>query len=237
MAQNTEIEWADGTWNPVTGCTEISPGCRNCYAKSMSKRLKAMGQFNYRNGFKVTLQPHMLDRPFEWQKPKKIFVNSMSDLFHYDVPDGYIKQVFDVASEADHHKYKFLTKRSERLLQMASYLPWPDNIWAGVSVENDDYAFRIDDLKQVPATVNFVSFEPLIGPILNLDLTGIDWVIVGGESGPNARPMKEAWVLDIRDQCLGSNTPFFFKQWGGKNKKKEGRLLEGKIWAQFPQAE
>jgi protein gp37 len=235
MAENSQIEWTQCTWNPVTGCDETSPGCKNCYAKRMSNRLQAMGQKNYRNGFKVTTHPHMIERPFEWRTPKMIFVNSMSDLFHKEVSDEFIEDVFDVMMFADHHNYQVLTKRSHRLAELAPQLPWPKNVWMGVSVETNDYLFRVDHLRETPAHIKFISFEPLLGPIPDLDLTGIDWVIVGGESGPGARPMKKEWVTDIRDRCLDSNVAFFFKQWGGVNKKKAGRLLDGRTWNQMPE--
>jgi len=235
MSLNTPIEWSEGSWNPATGCDKISPDCINCYAKRMAGRLQAMGQKNYRNGFEVTTHEHMLLRPFEWRKPKKIFVNSMSDLFHKKVPDEFIEKVFDVMQHADHHNYQILTKRSHRLAALAPQLPWSENVWMGVSVETEDYLFRIDHLRETAAHIKFISLEPLLGPILDLDLTGIDWVIVGGESGPGARPMKKEWVTDIRDQCLKSDVAFFFKQWGGVNKKKAGRLLEGHTWNQMPE--
>ena len=235
MSINSPIEWTECTWNPVTGCNEISPGCKNCYAKPMSNRLQAMGQENYRNGFEVTTHQHMLLRPFEWRKPKMIFVNSMSDLFHNEVPDEFIEKAFDVMQHADHHNYQVLTKRSQRLAKLAPRMAWTENIWMGVSVETDDYLYRIDHLRETPARIKFISIEPLLRPIADLDLTGIDWVIVGGESGPGARPMKKEWVTDIRDKCLKAGVPFFFKQWGGVNKKKTGRLLDGRTWDQMPE--
>lgn len=230
----SNIEWTESTWNPITGCTKISPGCKHCYAERMAKRLQAMGQNNYRNGFKVTLHEDMLSRPLFWKKPQTIFVNSMSDLFHQSVPLEFIQRVFDVMERAYWHNFQVLTKRSERLSKLNNEFKWPENVWMGVSVENVDYMYRIDDLKKTDAFVKFLSLEPLIGPLPNLDLTNIDWVIVGGESGPGARPIKEEWVLDIRDQCISAQVPFFFKQWGGKNKKKAGRELQGKTWNQMP---
>lgn len=235
MAQNTTIEWTECTWNPVTGCSKTSPGCKNCYAARMAHRLQAMGQKNYRNGFEVTTHPHMLLKPLAWRTPKMIFVNSMSDLFHEDVPDGFIERGFDVMEQADQHTFQVLTKRSQRLVEIASYLPWPENVWMGVSVETENYLFRINDLIETPAAIKFISFEPLLGPIPDLDLTGIDWVIVGGESGPGARPMKKEWVTEIRDRCLEASVPFFFKQWGGTRKKVAGRILEDRTWDQFPE--
>ncbi|UCE99100.1 MAG: phage Gp37/Gp68 family protein, partial [Planctomycetota bacterium] len=230
MAQISKIEWTESTWNPVTGCTKISVGCRNCYAERMALRLKAAGSPNYASGFCVTLHPHALKIPLHWKQPRTIFVNSMSDLFHKNVPLDFISKIFDVMSQASHHRFQVLTKRSCRLQQLSSCLPWPQNVWMGVTVENADCLFRIDHLMQTPAEIKFVSFEPLLGPIPDINLEGIDWVIVGGESGPYARPMKPDWVIDIRDQCLAADIPFFFKQWGGVNKKRNGRLLNGQIW-------
>jgi len=234
MAQGSGIEWTESTWNPVTGCTKVSPGCKHCYAKRMAERLQAMGQANYANGFELTLQPHMLELPLRWKKPQTVFVNSMSDLFHDRVPIEYIEQVFDVMGRADWHRFQVLTKRAERLARLAPELAWAENIWMGVSVETDRYRHRIDALRATPARVKFLSLEPLLGPLRHLDLGGIDWVIVGGESGPKARPMDPAWVTDLRDQCRRAGVPFFFKQWGGRNKKKAGRLLQGRTWSQMP---
>ncbi len=236
MATRSSIEWTESTWNPLTGCTKISPGCKNCYAERMSKRLKAMGQEKYINGFKLTQHPSVLADPLSWKKPQVIFVNSMSDLFHKDVPLSFIKEVFNVMKEAHWHQFQVLTKRAERLEELSSELEWTENIWMGVSVENSDYKFRIDHLRKTGAKTKFLSLEPLLGEIPKMNLSGIDWVIVGGESGPRSRPIKEEWVLDIRDQCLSSNVPFFFKQWGGVQKKKTGRLLQGELWSQMPQS-
>ncbi|MCK4292031.1 MAG: phage Gp37/Gp68 family protein [Planctomycetes bacterium] len=234
MAQATKIEWTESTWNPVTGCTKISLGCRNCYAERLAKRLKAMGQPNYRNGFKVTVHPHVLDVPLRWRQPRTIFVNSMSDLFHKDVPFEFIRKVFDVICRASHHRFQVLTKRSRRLLELSGRLPWPQNVWMGVTVETADCISRMDHLRRTEAAIKFVSFEPLLGPIPQIDLDAVDWVIVGGESGPGARPMHPGWATDIRDQCLAKNVPFFFKQWGGTNRKKTGRTLEGRTWNDMP---
>jgi protein gp37 len=234
MASNSAIEWTESTWNPVTGCTKVSPGCRHCYAERMAKRLKAMGQPNYARGFSVSVHEHTLDLPLGWRKPQMIFVNSMSDLFHEKVPTDFIIRAFDVMCRADWHRFQILTKRSSRLRQLASRLPWRPHIWMGVSVENEDCAFRIEDLRGTPAAVRFLSLEPLLGPLPGLDLRGIDWVIVGGESGPKARPMDASWVTDIRGQCQEASVPFFFKQWGGTNKKKTGRLLDGRTWNGMP---
>ncbi len=234
MALGSGIEWTEATWNPVTGCTKISPGCKFCYAERMSERLHAMGQANYRNGFELTLHPHMLELPLRWKKPQTIFVNSMSDLFHLDVPFEYIERVFEVMNRAHWHRFQVLTKRSERLAELSSRLAWAPNIWMGVSVESNAYRQRIDHLRGTNATTKFLSLEPLLGPLEDLDVHGIDWVIVGGESGPGARPMDAAWVRSLRDQCRASSVPFFFKQWGGTNKKQAGRLLDGKTWDEMP---
>jgi len=234
MAQGSGIEWTEATWNPVTGCTKLSPGCKHCYAERMAERLQAMGQENYRDGFALTLQPHMLELPLRWRKPQTIFVNSMSDLFHRNVPLEYIQRVFDVMRRASQHRFQVLTKRADRLAQLHEKLHWAPNIWMGVSVESAKYRSRIDDLRRTGAVTKFLSLEPLLGPLPNLDLTGIDWVIVGGESGPGARPMDAAWATDLRDQCLSAAVPFFFKQWGGKNKKRAGRLLEDRTWDELP---
>ncbi|GBC63376.1 phage Gp37/Gp68 family protein [Desulfonema ishimotonii] len=231
----SKIEWTESTWNPVTGCTKISAGCANCYAERMAKRLKMMGQPNYANGFQVTLHEHVLKYPLRWKKPKIIFVNSMSDLFHEQVPDSFIFKTFNVMKAAYWHQFQILTKRSSRLIELASKLDWTKNIWIGVSVENESVKYRIDDLRFIPAHIRFLSLEPLLGPLFSLNLTNIDWVIVGGESGPKARPMKEKWVTEIKKQCIEQNVPFFFKQWGGVNKKRAGRLLEGRIWDDMPE--
>ncbi len=233
---SSKIEWTESSWNPVTGCTKISEGCRNCYAERMAKRLKAMGQPNYRNGFDVTCHPHVLSLPLKWKKPKTIFVNSMSDLFHEDIPVPFVREVFSTMNEARWHTFQVLTKRAERLAQLAERFKWTPNIWMGVTVESASHVQRIDFLRQVPSAVRFLSLEPLLGPIPNLNLEKIDWVIVGGESGPGARPMLAEWVTDIRDQCLDAAVPFFFKQWGGFRKKAAGRKLDGYIWEQMPVA-
>jgi protein gp37 len=234
MSTYTSIEWTERTWNPLTGCTKISPGCANCYAERMAYRLQAMGQPNYVNGFELTLHEHMLEQPLSWKKPQMVFVNSMSDLFHKDVPEDFIQKTFEVMRRASWHTFQVLTKRSERLLELAPQIEWPANVWMGVSVENQRYTFRIEHISKTNAHVKFLSLEPLLGPLRNLDLHAIDWVIVGGESGPGARPMSEAWVIDIRDQCLAAGVPFFFKQWGGVRKKSAGRVLRGRTWNQLP---
>jgi protein gp37 len=234
MATLSRIEWTDATWNPVTGCTKVSPGCKFCYAEVMARRLHAMGQPRYRDGFRVTLQPDALEVPLRWRQPRVIFVNSMSDLFHRDVPDSYIERVFDVMVRAEQHTFQVLTKRSERLRELAPRLPWAANIWMGVSVEDRARAARIADLQDVPAAVRFLSVEPLLEPIPDLPLAGIHWVIVGGESGRTPRPIESEWVLDIREQCERAGARFFFKQWGGTNKKATGRLLDGRTWDDRP---
>jgi len=234
MAQRSAIEWTESTWNPVTGCTKISPGCKNCYAERMAERLQAMGQPNYRNAFKLTLQLQMLELPLQWKKPQTIFVNSMSDLFHKDVPLAYIQRVFDVTRRAHWHRFQVLTKRADRLAELSHEIDWPNNVWMGVSVESADHVDRIDDLRTTGAHLKFLSLEPLLGPLPKLKLEHIAWVIVGGESGHRARPMDSAWVTDIRDQCARAGVAFFFKQWGGKNKKKAGRLLGGRTWDEMP---
>lgn len=241
MGDKSGIEWCDATWNPVTGCDKISQGCKHCYAETMAERLRAMGQRNYADGFNLTLQPHMLELPLRWRRPRRIFVNSMSDLFHQGVPLDYIKQVFSTMTEAHWHTFLVLTKRSQRLVDLSPYLPWTQNVWMGVSVERAECLYRVDDLRKVPAAVRFLSCEPLLGPLLTLDLTGIHWVIVGGESGPRAREMKALWAADIRAQCIAAEVPFFFKQWGEfrdghrVGKRAAGRELDGRTWDEFPE--
>lgn len=234
MAAESAIEWTTATWNPVTGCTRVSLGCRHCYAERMAKRLKAMGQPNYANGFTVTVHRHMLSLPERWPRPRIIFVNSMGDLFHEAVPERFIRDVFDVMVRADRHIYQVLTKRSQRLCDLAARLPRAPNIWVGVTVEHESCLSRIDDLRHTRAATKFLSCEPLLGPLPGLDLDGIDWVIVGGESGPGARPMRREWVLDVRDQCRRANVAFFFKQWGGTRKKRAGRMLDGRTYDEMP---
>lgn len=243
MAGPTSIEWTEVTWNPVTGCDRVSPGCDNCYALALAKRLKAMGSPRYQNdghlrtsgpGFGVTCHEDLLEVPLRWRRPRLVFVNSMSDLFHPGVPDAFISRVFDTMKAADQHTFQILTKRPQRLVAMAESLPWPSNIWMGVSVENASYKFRIDQLRKVPAKVRFLSVEPLIEDLGEIDLTGIHWVIVGGESGPRARPLKEEWVKSIRDQCVEAGVAFFFKQWGGRTPKAGGRELDGEYWDEMP---
>jgi len=230
----SKIEWTESTWNPVTGCTKISSGCKNCYAERMAKRLKMMGQPNYANGFQVTLHEHVLEYPLGWRKPRTIFVNSMSDLFHEHVSEHFIFRIFDIMKQSYWHQFQILTKRSTRLKELAPSLDWPQNVWIGVSVEDEATKFRIDDLRNVPASIKFLSLEPLLGPLPSLELRNINWVIVGGESGPHSRLMKKEWVIQIKEQCIEQNVPFFFKQWGGINKKKNGRILEGRTWDEMP---
>lgn len=241
MSAKSPIEWTEATWNPVTGCNKISAGCKNCYAEQLSHRLKAMGQKNYVNGFKLTLQPHMLELPLKWKKSQMIFVNSMSDLFHKEVPTDYIKQVFDVMNRAHWHHFQVLTKRAERVAELSDVLNWSDNIWMGVSVENKNFVHRIDYLRHTKAKTKFLSLEPLLSPLKNLNLEHIDWVIVGGESGFKARPMKEQWAIDIQRQCKEQGASFFFKQWGAwgadgvkRNKKANGRILLNQEWNEKP---
>ena len=234
MAGKSSIEWTESTWNPVTGCTKISPGCKHCYAERMAKRLHAMGQRNYARGFKLTIHEAALETPLHWRKPRTIFVNSMSDIFHKEVPPCFIQQTFDVMRQAYWHRFQILTKRSKRLLELSPTLPWSPNIWMGVSIESKMFEFRVDHLRRTGAAIKFLSLEPLLSPIPNLNLEGIDWVIVGGESGPGSRPLDPTWAIGIRDQCLKAAVPFFFKQWGGKNKKKAGRRLENRTWDQMP---
>lgn len=244
MADKSTIEWTQATWNPTTGCDRTSPGCANCYALTLSKRLKAMGQPKYQNdgdpdssgpGFGLTLHPDALQIPGRWRTPRVVFVNSMSDLFHPSVPDDFIRQVFDVMLQTPRHTYQILTKRSQRLATLASELPWPTNVWMGVSVEAQRYAFRLAHLRRVPAAVRFLSVEPLLGPV-ELDLAGIDWCIVGGESGKGHRPVEDHWIRFIRDKCVSAGVPFFFKQWGGASPKTGGRLLDGRTWDEMPTA-
>lgn len=236
MALGSGIEWTESTWNPVTGCNKLSPGCKHCYAERMAERLQAMGQPNYRDGFQLTLQPQMLEVPLQWKKPQTIFVNSMSDLFHKSVPLDYIRLVFDTMKRAHWHRFQVLTKRADRLAELAPALDWSKNIWMGVSVESAKYTHRIDELRSTSAAVKFLSLEPLLGPLPGLNLDQIDWVIVGGESGPGARPMAAEWATDLRDQCAARSIPFFFKQWGGVNKKKAGRILDGSTYDAMPDA-
>jgi protein gp37 len=234
MADRSSIEWTQATWNPVTGCSKVSPGCAHCYAETFAERFRGVPSHPYEQGFDLRFWPDRLDQPFRWKRPRLIFVNSMSDLFHEDIPPGYIESVFDVMARAQHHTFQVLTKRADRLLELAPDLPWPINLWMGVSIENRRFVGRADCLRQVPASVRFISAEPLLGPLEGLDLTGIDWLISGGESGPRHRPVKEEWLLDLRDRCGRDGVTFFFKQWGGHRPKSGGRRLEGRTWDGMP---
>jgi protein gp37 len=235
MSITSDIEWTDATWNPVTGCTKVSPGCKNCYAETFAERFRGVPDHPYEQGFDLRLWPNRLDLPLSWKKPKRIFVNSMSDLFHQDVPTEYILSVFETMRKAKWHQFQVLTKRHERLLKLDKHLVWAPNIWMGVSVESQSYVHRIDYLRKTRANIKFLSLEPLLGPIEHMDLVGIDWVIVGGESGCRPRPIEESWVRSIRNQCKKARTAFFFKQWGGRNKKQAGRLFEGRTWDEMPE--
>ncbi len=234
MADGSRIEWTEATWNPVTGCTKISLGCKHCYADRMAKRLRAMGVPQYRNGFEVTLHRDTLRVPYRWRKPRVVFVNSMSDLFHDRVPLDFVKDLFRVMGDNGQHTFQVLTKRPEVALKYADDLPWPENVWLGTSIENAFYVHRARTLRRIPAKTRFLSLEPLLGPIPRPPLQDIHWVIVGGESGPGARPMEADWVRRIRDRCLAGGIPFFFKQWGGVHKHKTGRMLDGRMWDDMP---
>ncbi len=235
MAEHTTIEWTDATWNPVRGCAKISPGCKNCYAERFAERFRGVNAHPFEQGFDLRLVPGKIGEPLRWKTPQRIFVNSMSDLFHDQVPVEYIKDVFEVMNRANWHQYQVLTKRAERLEALSGELPWAPHIWMGVSVENKDYLWRIDHLRRTKAHIKFLSIEPLIGPLGKINLRDIDWVIAGGESGPHARPMDAAWVRDVRDQCVRGGVSFFFKQWGGVQKKRHGRHLEGRTWDEMPE--
>jgi protein gp37 len=230
----SKIEWTESTWNPSTGCTKISSGCTNCYAEVMSRRLKAMGMEKYRNGFELTCHHNDLTLPYSWKKPRMIFVNSMSDLFHEEMPFDFIKSVFKVMNNCPYHIFQILTKRADVLERYFTLLNWTPNIWMGVTVENNHFTNRIDNLRKVPAFIKFLSIEPMLSAIPEMNLLEIDWVIVGGESGPKSRPIKEEWIIDIKNQCSQKQIPFFFKQWGGKNKKASGKLLQGEKYCQMP---
>jgi protein gp37 len=243
MADNSAIEWTDATWNPTTGCDRTSPGCDNCYALTLARRLKAMGVAKYQRdgssktsgpGFGLSLHYDALEVPRRWRAPKRVFVNSMSDLFHEEVPLEFIQQVFTVMRDTPQHTYQILTKRTRRLTKLAPALTWPPNVWMGVSIEDDRYVFRARHLMTVPAAVRFLSLEPLIGPLPSLNVSGVDWVIVGGESGKRARPVSMEWIRDLRDQCLTNSVAFFFKQWGGVTPKSGGRQLDGRTWDEYP---
>lgn len=243
MGDKSAIEWTDATWNPTTGCDQVSSGCDNCYALTLAKRLKAMGQPKYQNdgdprtsgpGFALTIHPDTLDTPHSWRAPRRVFVNSMSDLFHPKVPDAFIVDVFAVMADTARHRYQILTKRPKRAAALAGQLPWPDNIWLGTSIESNDYVDRADQLRRIPAAVRFLSCEPLLGPLPDLELDGIHWLIVGGESGHESRPMGVDWVRELRDRSVAAGVPFFFKQWGGRTPKAGGRKLDGRTWDEMP---
>lgn len=244
MADRSAIEWTEATWNPTTGCDRTSPGCDHCYALTLAKRLKAMGVAKYQRdgdprtsgpGFGVTLHPDALALPRRWASPRTVFVNSMSDLFHDEVPLEFIRRVFEVMAETPQHTYQVLTKRARRLAKVAGDLPWPDNVWMGVSIESDRYAFRADHLRRVPAAVRFLSVEPMLGPVPSLDLAGVHWVIAGGESGPGARAVEHAWIVELQERCARDGVAFFFKQWGGRTPKAGGRVLDGRTWDEMPE--
>jgi len=234
MSNSSKIEWTKASWNPVTGCSRVSPGCAHCYAERMAHRLQRIGQEKYKNGFKVTLHEDTLSLPLSWKKPRQIFVNSMGDLFHKDVPIDFIRKVFATMERADWHIYQLLTKRSERMLSLAPKLRWPENLWMGVTCESADYVYRMHQLQEIPSPIRFVSMEPLLGPIKTFPVKKIDWIILGGESGPGARPMDKKWVIEIKDRCDKYNIPFFFKQWGGVRRKDSGCLLDGKLYQAMP---
>lgn len=236
MSATSTIEWTDSTWNPVTGCTKVSPGCKHCYAEVFAERWRGIPNHHFTQGFDLRLWYDRLELPLTWRKPRIIFVNSMSDLFHEDVPTSFIHEVFRTIAKASWHTFQILTKRSERMVKLADQLHWAPNVWMGVSIESADYLWRVSHLREVPATVRFLSLEPLLGPLVNLELAGIHWVIVGGESGPGARPMRAKWVREIRCQCRAAKVPFFFKQWGGVQKKRNGRVLDGRTWDEMPVA-
>jgi protein gp37 len=234
MAQHSAIEWTDATWNPVTGCTQVSAGCDNCYALTFAERFRGVPNHPYEQGFDLRLWPARLELPLRWKKPRRIFVNSMSDLFHADIPDTFIHEVFETMVRADWHIYQILTKRPQRLARMARFLPWPDHIWAGVSIESNDVTWRADFLRRVPAAIRFISAEPLLGPVDELNLDGIHWLITGGESGQHHRPCDPGWVREVRDHCVNEDVAFFHKQWGGRTSKVGGRELDGRTWDEMP---
>jgi protein gp37 len=236
MSDRSAIEWTEATWNPVRGCTKVSPGCKHCYAETLAERFRGVPGHPFEQGFDLRLVPEAIDLPRRWKRGRLVFVNSMSDLFHEDVPPDFIERVFATMVATPQHRFQVLTKRPERVLALTRHLTFAANIWMGVSVENSDYLWRVDDLHSIPAPVRFLSIEPLLGPLPDLDLAAIDWVIVGGESGPGARPMRPEWARAIRDRCIATATPFFFKQWGGVQKSRAGRLLDGRTWDQLPGA-
>lgn len=234
MSDKSAIEWTDATWNPVTGCTQVSPGCDHCYAKTIAERFRGVPGHPYEQGFDLKLWPDRLELPLQWRRPRRIFVNSMSDLFHVDVPEAYIRCVFEVMNRANWHIYQVLTKRSGRMARLGPSLPWAPHIWAGVSIESNRYAWRADQLRRVPADVRFISAEPLLGSLDQVDFASIDWIISGGESGVDHRPCDPDWVRAIRDRCLAQHIAFFHKQWGGRTSKAGGNVLDGRVWAEYP---
>jgi protein gp37 len=234
LADRSAIEWTEATWNPVTGCTKVSPGCAHCYAETFAERWRGVPGHPYEQGFDLRLWPHRLEQPLKWKRPRVIFVNSMSDVFHPEIPFEFVEQIFAVMAEASHHTFQILTKRHERLAEVARELPWPSNVWMGVSIENKRWVCRADYLRQVPAAVRFISGEPLLGRLERLNLTGIDWLIAGGESGHRARPVDPEWLRELRDLCTEEGVSFFFKQWGGRTPKAGGRKLDGREWSQLP---
>lgn len=237
VAQASSIEWTEATWNPVTGCSKVSPGCAHCYAETFAERWRGVAGHPYEQGFDLRLWPERLDVPLRWKRPRTIFVNSMSDLFHEDIPDDYVSQVFDVMKRAHWHVFQILTKRQDRLAELAPSLPWPSNVWMGVTIENRRFIHRADRLREVDAAVRFISAEPLLGPLDGLDLTGINWLIAGGESGPRHRRIDLQWVRALRNQCNDADVAFFFKQWGGVRPKSNGRELDGRLWNEYPEPE
>ncbi|MFN2613145.1 MAG: DUF5131 family protein [Solirubrobacterales bacterium] len=234
MADRSAIEWTEATWNPVTGCSKVSPGCAHCYAETFAERWRGIAGHPYEQGFDLRLWPERLEQPLRWRRPRTIFVNSMSDLFHEDIPDDYVEDIFAVMRAAHWHVFQILTKRHERLAELAGHLNWPPNVWMGVTIENRRFVHRADHLRGVPAARRFVSAEPLLGPLDGLDLAEIDWLIAGGESGPRHRPVRAEWLRDLRDRCIGEGVAFFFKQWGGARSKTGGRLLDGRTWDEMP---
>jgi protein gp37 len=234
MSDRSAIEWTEASWNPATGCSKVSPGCAHCYAETFAERWRGVPNHPYEQGFELKLWPERLDVPLRWRRPRLIFVNSMSDLFHEDIPDDYIADIFEVMGRAHWHTFQVLTKRHERLAELAPMLDWHANVWLGVTIENRRFVHRADYLRQVPAAVRFISAEPLLGPLEGLDLDSIDWLIAGGESGPKHRPVREQWFLELRDRCVAEGVAFFFKQWGGARSKSGGRLLQGRHWDEMP---
>lgn len=237
MASSSAIEWTDATWNPVTGCTQVSPGCDHCYALTFAERWRGIPGHHYEQGFDLRLWEERLELPLRWRRPRRIFVNSMSDLFHAGIPEDFIRAIFSTMEKADWHQYQVLTKRPQRMAKLSPTLPWPKHIWAGVSVESNEFAWRADFLRRVPAALRFISAEPLLGPVDQLDLKGIDWVITGGESGPGFRPCDPDWVREVRDRCVSEEVAYFHKQWGGRNPKAGGRVLDGRTWDEFPDSQ